>query len=56
MSMCSVLPQKSAIPSTAGGLHCSWTNLGKGQPETLVLPPLIGGLHCGDGQQQVIQA
>ncbi len=35
-----------ALPPFNGGLHCGWTNLGKGQPETLVLPPFNGGLHA----------
>ena len=41
------------LPPLTGWLHCGWTNLGKGQPETLVLPPCDGGLHCGRNRLMV---
>jgi hypothetical protein len=31
------------VPPVTSGLHCGWTNLGNGQPETLVAPPSTGG-------------
>jgi hypothetical protein len=37
-----------------GGLHCGWTNIGNGQPETLLLSAAFGlRLHCGISNQGV---
>jgi hypothetical protein len=41
---------RSVLPPFLGGLHCGWTNFGKGQPETLVLPPFTGGPRCGQAK------